>query len=230
MVVALAFSGGGTRAAAFSFGVLTGFDETPVHMAGAYDLAARPHRLRFRRLRRLGAGGLLRPEEARGHGRFQATLPAAQRAGQSAVTNLSLFNIAKGLKGGVNDPTAFPKWLDANLYGGATFKSTDLRAAADGLDQRVRHLQSHTVLFDRTVTFSALCSDLSTYPISQAVAASAAVPVVFAPVVIQNFTGGCPNAAAGVGGARAHRSECRAADRDLMPTRSSAITPAKSNL
>src|SRR5580692_8293116 len=30
MVVALSFSGGGMRAAAFSYGVLTGFDETPV--------------------------------------------------------------------------------------------------------------------------------------------------------------------------------------------------------
>src|SRR3984957_12804689 len=34
MVVALSFSGGGMRAAAFSYGVLTGFDETPVRMAG----------------------------------------------------------------------------------------------------------------------------------------------------------------------------------------------------
>ena len=33
MVVALAFSGGGMRAAAFSYGVLTGFDETPVRMS-----------------------------------------------------------------------------------------------------------------------------------------------------------------------------------------------------
>ena len=48
-------------------------------------------------------------------------------------------------------------------------------------------------MFDRG-TFGALCSDLSTYPISQAVAASAAVPVIFAPVVMQNFTGGCPTA------------------------------------
>ena len=42
------------------------------------------------------------------------------------------------------------------------------------------------------MTFSALCSDLSNYPVSMAVAASAAVPVVFAPIVIQNFPGGCP--------------------------------------
>ena len=41
-------------------------------------------------------------------------------------------------------------------------------------------------VFGRSL-FSALCSDLSTYPISMAVAASAAVPVVFAPIVIQAF-------------------------------------------
>jgi NTE family protein len=40
--------------------------------------------------------------------------------------------------------------------------------------------------------FGALCSDFSTYPISLAVAASAAVPVFFAPVVIQNFYDQCP--------------------------------------
>ena len=42
------------------------------------------------------------------------------------------------------------------------------------------------------MTFSALCSDLTSYPVSLAVAASAAVPVVFAPIVIQNYPGGCP--------------------------------------
>jgi NTE family protein len=53
------------------------------------------------------------------------------------------------------------------------------------------------------VTFSALCSDLTNYPVSLAVAASAAVPVVFAPVVIQDYPGGCPVALAGMGRARA---------------------------
>ena len=35
MVVALSFSGGGTRAAAFSYGVLQGFDETRVQTAAS---------------------------------------------------------------------------------------------------------------------------------------------------------------------------------------------------
>ena len=41
------------------------------------------------------------------------------------------------------------------------------------------------------MTFSALCSDLASYPVSLAVGASAAVPVVFAPIVIQNYHGSC---------------------------------------
>jgi len=40
------------------------------------------------------------------------------------------------------------------------------------------------------VLFGALCSDLANYPVAVAVAASAAVPVVFAPVVIQGYPGG----------------------------------------
>ena len=53
------------------------------------------------------------------------------------------------------------------------------------------------------MTFSALCSDLTSYPVSLAVAASAAVPVVFAPIVIQNYPGRLPDRAAGLG-----RSAC----------------------
>ena len=42
MVVAMSFSGGGMRAAAFSYGVLTGFNETPVPTrSGAVSLLDR---------------------------------------------------------------------------------------------------------------------------------------------------------------------------------------------
>ncbi len=42
---------------------------------------------------------------------------------------------------------------------------------------------------------AALCSDLANYPVSVAVAASAAVPVVFAPVVVQELPRRLPGAA-----------------------------------
>ena len=53
-------------------------------------------------------------------------------------------------------------------------------------------IYNRTAFIFAPVTFSALCSDLTSYPVSLAVAASAAVPVVFAPIVIQNYPGGCP--------------------------------------
>ncbi len=78
MVVALSFSGGGMRAAAFSYGVLSGFAETPVTTAASTSSLARSHRLRLGRFGRLGPCRLLRPQETSGTGRLQAALPVAE--------------------------------------------------------------------------------------------------------------------------------------------------------
>jgi NTE family protein len=66
VLVALAFSGGGTRAAAFSFGVLTEMDKARLASRGGKRAAAGPAGFRLRSFGRIGDGGLLRPEEARG--------------------------------------------------------------------------------------------------------------------------------------------------------------------
>ncbi|MDP1008046.1 hypothetical protein, partial [Klebsiella pneumoniae] len=39
--------------------------------------------------------------------------------------------------------------------------------------------------------FDAICSDLASYPISEAVAASMAVPLFFAPIVLEKFPDAC---------------------------------------
>ncbi len=190
MVVALSFSGGGTRAAAFSYGVLQGFDETRVQTA-ASTISLLDH-IDF--VSGVSGGSILAAYY--GLKKRAAMVDFKERfLLQNAQANLQMdlnfFNISKGLNGGVNDPTAFPKWLDANLYGGATFKSL-LFERRPTVWINASDIYSRTpFVFDRG-TFSALCSNLADYPISQAVAASAAVPVIFAPVVIQNFPGGCP--------------------------------------
>lgn len=191
MVVALAFSGGGTRAAAFSFGVLQGFDETRVQTA-ASTISLLDH-IDF--VSGVSGGSVLaayyglKKREAMVDFKQRFLLQNAQAGLQ---TDLNFFNISKGLSGGINDPTAFPKWLDANLYGGATFKSLLFERRPTVWINASDIYNRTPFVFDRT-TFGAMCSDLSAYPISQAVAASAAVPIIFAPVVIQNFTGGCPS-------------------------------------
>jgi len=189
-VIALSFSGGGTRAAAFSFGVLSGFNEMQVStVASTYSLI---DHIDF--VSGVSGGSVLaayyglKKRAALNDFRERFLL----RNGEEALqTNLSLINISRGLQGGVNDPTLFPQWLDANLYEGATFKSLLF-------ERRPRVWINASDIYNRTpfvfgrTTFGALCSDLATYPVSLAVGASAAVPVVFAPVVIQNYPGGCP--------------------------------------
>ncbi len=190
MVIAVTFSGGGTRAAAFSFGVLQGFDDTHVQTA-ASNISLLDH-IDF--VSGVSGGSILaayyglkkRAAMADFEQRF-----LLQNAEENLQTNLNFFNISKGLEGGINDPTAFPKWLDAHLYNGATFKSL-LFERRPTVWINASDIYNRTPFVFGRATFGALCSNLANYPISQAVAASAAVPVIFAPVVIQNFPGGCP--------------------------------------
>jgi len=189
-VIALSFSGGGMRAAAFAFGVLNGFDETqvptPTRTISLLD------RIDF--VTGVSGGSVLAAYY--GLKKRKALADFKQRfllrnAEEGLQTDISLLTIARGLQGGINDTTQFPRWLDDNLFDHATFKSLLF-------ERRPRVWINASDVYNRTpfvfgrTTFAALCSDLSTYPVSLAVAASAAVPVVFAPVVIQNYPGGCP--------------------------------------
>jgi NTE family protein len=188
-IVALSFSGGGTRAAAFSYGVLQGFDETPIHSrTGTVSLL---DRLNF--LSGVSGGSILAAYYGlKGKGAltdFKQRFLLANGE-ESLQTDLNLANVARGLQGGVNDPSKFPTWLDAHLYGGATFK--DLNRGRTRVWINASDIYNRTAFIFAPVTFSALCSDLADYPVSLAVGASAAVPVVFAPVVIQNYPGPCP--------------------------------------
>ncbi len=188
-IVALSFSGGGSRAAAFSLGVLEGFDQTRVRAAGG-SVSLLDH-VDF--VSGVSGGSILAAYY--GIKKRQALIDFKERfllrnPEESLQTRLGLGNILRGLQGGVNDTTEFPRWLDANLYEGATFNSM--------LTSRPRVWINASDIYSRTpfvfgpTAFGALCSDLASYPVSLAVAASAAVPVVFTPVVIENFPGVCP--------------------------------------
>ncbi len=189
-IVALSFSGGGMRAAAFSYGVLQGFDETRVPTrTGPVSLL---DRLDF--LSGVSGGSVLaayyglRGRAALGDFKQRFLLVNAE---ENLQTDLSLGNIARGLQGGVNDTTGFPVWLDAHLYNHATLKDL-LSKTRPRVWINASDIYNRTAFIFAPVTFTALCSDLTSYPVSLAVAASAAVPVVFAPIVIQNYPGGCP--------------------------------------
>jgi NTE family protein len=189
MVVALSFSGGGTRAAAFSYGVLEGFEQTRVPARSG--TASLLDRLDF--LSGVSGGSILAAYYGlRGRAAMADFRPRFLNANaeEALQTDLSFGNIARGLNGGVNDTTKFPVWLDAHLYGQATYKDL-LRRTRPRVWINAADIYDRTAFIFAPVTFSALCSDLASYPVSLAVAASAAVPVVFAPIVIQNYHDSC---------------------------------------
>ncbi|WP_433995120.1 patatin-like phospholipase family protein [Afipia massiliensis] len=186
-VVGLSFSGGGTRAAAFSFGVLQEMERIPVRGARGSMI----DRVEF--ISGVSGGSVtaayygLRKRAALADFRERFLLRNAEEGLQ---TNLTLATLSRAVAGGINDSTGFPRWLDANLFQGATFR--DL-----GLTTRPQVWINASDIYNRTpfvfgsVAFGAMCSNLSEYPLANAVAASAAVPVAFAPVVIQTFPGKC---------------------------------------
>jgi NTE family protein len=189
LLIALSFSGGGTRAAAFSHGVLTEFDSTQVR--GRRGSSTLLERVDF--LSGVSGGsitaayyGLKRREAVRD---FRERF-LLQDVEASLRTHVTVANVSRAFAGGVNDSSGFTRWLDQNLFNGATFEV--FRA-----DRRPRIWINASDIYNRTpfvfgqTAFSAMCSDLNSYPLADAVAASAAVPVVFAPVVIQNYAGTC---------------------------------------
>jgi NTE family protein len=187
LLIGLSFSGGGTRAAAFSFGVLEEMGQ--VRMRGASDTML--ERIDF--LSGVSGGSVtaayfgLKKRAALADFRERFLLKNAE---EGLTTTLSLGTIGRAFSGGINDSTAFTKWLDANLFDNVTFGqfrdvgSPRVWINASDIYNRV------PFVFDANA-FTAICSDLSKYPLSSAVAASAAVPIAFAPAVVQAFPGTC---------------------------------------
>jgi NTE family protein len=187
VIVGLSFSGGGTRAAAFSFGVLSELDR--VH-TGSNQAKTLLDRVDF--VSGVSGGSVtaayfgLKKRAALADFRERFLLRNAE---EGLNTRVSLGNIGRALGGGVND-SQFPDWLDRNLFDGARFD-------AFSEERRPRVWINASDIYNRTpfvfgkTAFDALCSDISSYRIAEAVAASAAVPLAFAPIVLETYPGGC---------------------------------------
>jgi NTE family protein len=187
VLIALSFSGGGSRAAAFSFGVLQELDRT---RTGAKPARSLLDRVDF--VSGVSGGAItaayfgLKKRAALDDFRERFLLRNAE---EDLSTNVSLVNLGRALGGGVNDDK-FSRWLDQNLFEGATFE-------AFGGGRRPQVWINASDIYNRTpfvfgeIAFKALCSDIRSYKIADAVAASAAVPLVFAPIVLETYPGGC---------------------------------------
>ncbi|MEO0939333.1 MAG: patatin-like phospholipase family protein [Pseudomonadota bacterium] len=187
--IALAFSGGGTRASAFSHGMLTALRD-----ATASD--ANPHGL----LRDVGmvtgvSGGSVTAAYFGLHGpegvaRYRDIYLV--KDAEKYMAN-SLFNpatIIRGLSGGANSRATFARFLDETILEGATFAELWRRGHATTWINASDVANNTPFLFSQE-TFDALCSSLADLPLSEAVAASAAFPLVFSPITLKAHEEGC---------------------------------------
>ncbi len=184
--IALAFSGGGTRAAAFAFGTLRGLDRLPTKDGKSYL-----DRVVF--VSGVSGGSVtaayfgLKGRDALTDFRERFLIRNAE---EDLRTSVNLRNIAQGLSGGVNDASRLSGWLDRNLFDNATLGDL-LQPGKPIIWINASDLFNRTPFLFSPVTFAALCSDITRYPLSYAVAASAAVPVAFVPIVLESFPAAC---------------------------------------
>lgn len=183
LVVGVSFSGGGTRAAAFAYGVLRELDaavidEDPrersvtdsIHMVSGTSGGAVA-----------AAYFSLRGPDNFHDFRERFLLQDVEASMRTSVA--SPVNLMRAWTGGVNDRGSLANWLDRNLFDGARFSAFEYPNAPTVWLTASDIYNGVPFIFTRD-TFAALCSDLDQLRIADAVAASAAVPVVFAPLDI----------------------------------------------
>ena len=190
LLLIVAFSGGGTRAAAFSYGVLEELRDTKVPISG-------------RRRRLLDEIDLI-------SGVSGGSFPAAYYGlyGDSIFSEFEPLFLKKNIEGVLAVRLLRPKnWVrlfspyfgrgelaaeyyDEVLFHGATFGDLS-RRNAPYIGINATDLSSGSRFTFNQDFFDLICSDLSKFPVSVAVTASSAVPVLFSPITLQNYAGSC---------------------------------------
>ncbi|WID96157.1 patatin-like phospholipase family protein [Bosea vestrisii] len=185
----VALSGGGARSAAFGYGVLSELSEQQAPGHAGRSLADEVVAIAG-----VSGGGILAAHFAL-HG--PRGLPAFRRDfldqdPEGALrTAFTPENLLRGYRGGVNDLSGLADWLDTHLYHGATLGDLDHAGRPKLLLHATELYNRAPFSFDRD-SFQAICSEYDAFPLAHAVAASSAVPVLFAPVVLENFSPTCP--------------------------------------
>jgi NTE family protein len=185
-VVALSLSGGGMRAAAFSFGVLQALAAADEAGTDIFDELTFMSSV---------SGGSLTAAYTALHGRrvlseFRQRVLERDLERDLRMSLFSPVNLARLLAGGVNDRSNLAATLDSEVFKGATF--ADLyRANKPDVWINATDLYNRTPFPFIAPVFFGLCSDLSQLRVSEAVAASMAVPLAFAPVVLHTFPNDC---------------------------------------
>ena len=182
LTLILAFSGGGTRAAALSYGVLEALRDTHIMIGGKerslldeVDLISSV------------SGGSFTAAYYGLYGEriFDDFEPVFLRRNVQGALIRGLLNPLQWFSADGRTEMAV-RYYEDEVFHGATFADMAVRdgplvlinASDLGHGTRFSFIQEY---------FNLLCSDLSSFPVARAVTASSAVPVLFDPVVLENY-------------------------------------------
>ncbi|HAY28455.1 MAG TPA: patatin [Candidatus Accumulibacter sp.] len=190
-LVILAFSGGGTRAAAFSYGVLeflrrtevVGQEGRTVRLLDTVDVITGVSGGSFTALAYGLYGDRLFAE-------YEQRFLKRDVQGEIIARTFSPRNWGNLWSLGWGRSELAAELYDEILFQGATFGDLDrgrgplILASATDISTGARFVFQQN-------TFDVICSELNAVPLSRAAAASSAVPVVLSPVTINNYGGTC---------------------------------------
>jgi len=190
-LVVLAFSGGGTRAAAFSYGVLEFLRRTEVvgpkgntvRLLDAVDIITGVSGGSFTALAYGLYGDKLFDD-------YEKRFLKRDVQGEIVSRVISPANWGTLASMGMGRSEVAAELYDEILFNGATFgdlrraKGPMIMASATDISTGARFVFTQRV-------FDVICSDLDAVKLSRAAAASSAVPVVLSPVTFNNYGGNC---------------------------------------
>jgi NTE family protein len=190
-LVILTFSGGGTRAAAFSYGVLEVLRRTEaigprgqrVRLIDSVDVITGVSGGSFTALAYGLYGDKLFSE-------YETRFLKRDVQGELLLRFLSPKNWTSLMSDTWGRSEMAADLYDEILFNGATY--ADLQRGSGPLIMvMATDISTGYRMGFTQPTFDMLCSDLSSFPLSRAAAASSAVPLVLSPVTINNYGGTC---------------------------------------
>lgn len=190
LFVVLAFSGGGTRAAAFSYGVLESLRHTYIHtQTGRSSLLDQVDVITS-----VSGGSYTAAYYGLFGDRIFRDFPRRflYRNWQGELARLVLRpdHLAEIARPGYNRSDLVAAYLDRTLFDHRTFDTMSLGRLPFVIINATDLNDATTFSFIQS-QFDFLCSNVSTYPVADAVMASSAVPGPFAPMALRNYPD-CP--------------------------------------
>ena len=191
LALVMAFSGGGTRAAALAHGVLEEMAETPIEWEG------KKHALinEIDSISAVSGGSITAAHYALRQERHFEEFPKQflyHNFQQSIIDRIFSFRILSDLASATfGRIEIMAEKLDWYLYQGATYGDLLKQKKKPHIVINATDMSSGAHFPFTQDQFDIICGDLSAIPLARAVSASAAVPVVFSPLTLKNYASTC---------------------------------------